>query len=263
MDELARQLTEPTTFALFFVLLGYFAIAIERRREGSTSRDDTQVGLKLVLWALMIYAALEVAEAVEHLLWYVLGGFKGGWKGRVEVVIDDRPQVRPAIREILPHLIAAGGLGAAVFLMLLPRTNNGDKPQIERFALGLVSLVAVIGAVMGVDHFLKAIFMGGKWPGISGAVSELAVWGGLGGFALLRLGQMSGWKVPVRAPKAPMSPPMTGGYPPQGGGYPPQGGGYPPQGGVPPLGGGYPPQGGGYPPQGGQGQGGGGWPPVT
>src|SRR5687768_17057816 len=102
MDELGRTLSEPSTLALIFVLVGYFAIAIERRREGSTSRDDTQVGIKLVLWALMVLAALSLAEAVQHLLWYVLGGFKGGWKGRVEASLGDSPTVRPAIREILP-----------------------------------------------------------------------------------------------------------------------------------------------------------------
>lgn len=217
-----------------FVLVAYFAILFDRRRENSPSRDDTQVGIKLVLWAILIGAVAMAAEGAEALLAFVLGGFKGGWS---------------SLRGPLATIAAAGGVGAGVFLLFMPKTNNLERPQIERLAVGGLAALLGAAALLSLDEFLNALLAGKPWADIAKGLAGVGVNGGLGLLAITRLGAMSGWRAAPRIPQMPMSPPMTGQPPPPlGGGYPPQGGGYPPQGG------GYPPQGGGYPPQGG------GWP---
>jgi hypothetical protein len=217
-----------------FVLIAYFAILFDRRREGSPSRDDTQIGIKLVLWALLIGAVAMAAGGAEALLAFVLGGFKGGWA---------------SLRGPLATIAAAGGVGAAVYLLFLPKTNHLERPQIERLAVGALAAILGAAALVSLDTFLNALLAGKPWAEIAEGLAGVGVNGGLGLLAVTRLGTMSGWRAAPRVPPMPMSPPMTG-QPPQ-----PLGGGYPPQGGYPPPGGGYPPPGGGYPPQGG-----GGWP---
>jgi len=235
--------------APLFVVAGYFFILLDRRREGSLSRDDRQVGLKLVLYAFGLAGLSFVSAGVFNLLAYILGGFKGGTDN---------------LKLSIAHLIAGGAVLGGVLFALLPRTNTKELPQVERFALGLVALISGIGAVTAIDGFMTGLFGGGAWADTSRNLAAVLTFGALGFVALTRHGALSGWTAPVRA-AAPMSPPgvmpqqypqgypqqyQQPGYPP-GGGYPPQGGGgYPPQGG----GGGYPPQGGGgYPPQGGGG----------
>jgi hypothetical protein len=220
-----------------FVVVAYFAILFDRRREGSPSRDDTQVGIKLVLWGLLVGAISLAAGGAESLLAFILGGFKGGWAN---------------MRGPLATIAAAAGVAAGVYLLFLPKTNHLERPQVERLAVGALAAILGAAALVSLDEFLNALLAGKPWADIAGGLAGVGVNGGLALLAVTRLGMMSGWRAAPRIPQMPMAPPMTGqpqgGIPPLGGGYPPQGGGYPPQGG------GYPPQGGGYPPQGG------GWP---
>ena len=67
-----------------FVAAGYALITIDRRRDGSTSRDDGQVGLKLALWGVIVAGVVMAAGGLGDLLAFVLGGFKGGWAGLEE-----------------------------------------------------------------------------------------------------------------------------------------------------------------------------------
>ena len=216
--------------AAVFVALGYLAISLDRRRETSPSRDDTHVGLKLVIWGILIASVLVAASAAEELLAFVLGGFKGGWA---------------VMREPVASLIAAGGVGGAVYTMFLPRTNNNERPQVERLAVGAVAALLGAGALAALDVFLNALLGGRPWAEISAGLAGVGVNGGIGLLALTRLGALSGWRAAPRLPQMPMAPPMSGTpMPPSSTGMPPLGGGYPPQGG-----GGYPPQGGGWPGQ--------------
>ena len=54
-------------------------MALDRRRDGSPSRDDGQIGLKLVLFGVLATAVIVTAAGTQQLLAFVLGGFKGGW----------------------------------------------------------------------------------------------------------------------------------------------------------------------------------------
>jgi len=228
-----------------FVVTAYFLVTLDRRRDGAPSRDDPQVGIKLVLWGLLVGAVVMAAGGAESLLAFVLGGFKGGWA---------------KMRDPLATIAAAGAVGAGVYMLFLPKTNHLERPYAERLALGALGALLGASALLSLDSFLGALLAGKPWAEIAAGLAGVGVNGGLALLAVTRLGAMSGWRMAPRMPQMPMAPPMTGqpqgGMPPLGGGYPPQGGGYPPQGGgYPPQGGGYPPQGGGYPPQGG-----GGWP---
>ncbi len=242
-------------FIPFFVIFGYWFICFWDRRDDRPSKDDKQIGTKLVLWGFIVAGIIMVLMSAFGLIWFVFGGFKGGFG-----------QIKGALAGIV-----SGGVIAGAFAMLfLPRTNNATHSQVERYAMGLLGLGTGIAAAVALTLLIDSVFFAKGWrTDISRNLSMLAVFGAGAGFALLRHGKLSGWTEPVR-PAMPQSPagyppaqgggypPQGGGYPPaQGGGYPPQGGGYPPQGGggYPPAGGGYPPQGGGggYPPQGGYG----------
>jgi len=244
----------PIAIVPFFVGASYFIITLDRQRDTSPSKDDTQVGIKLVLWGFTIAGLGMAAIAVDQLLSFALGGFKGGSMG---------------IRRVLAPMLVGGATMLIMRLVLLPKTNNATMKQVERYALGFVALLYGIQALFWLTMVFNNIFAAESfsWNAISGALASVLVSGAIGFLAIIMLGAKSGWTGPI--PPQRMQPPGGGqqGYPPQAG-YPPQGGGYPPQGGgYPPQGGGYPPQGGGgYPPQGGGGYppgGGGGYPPPA
>ena len=221
-----------------FVILGYWFLTFWDRREDRASKDDKQLGTKLVLWGFILGGVVGVLGGADQLITFVFSGFKGGFGA-----------IKGALSGIVSGAVVAGAFG----MLFLPRTNNATQPQIERFAMGLLGLGTGLAAIAALSGLIQSVFFAKGWrTDIAPNLSHLAVFGAAAGFAVLRHGKLSGWTEPVRPqmPSAPAGyPPAQGGagYPPQGGGYPPQGGGYPPQGG------GYPPQGGGYPPQGGGG----------
>ncbi len=228
----------------FFALI---VITLDRFRATSANKDDTQVELKILLYALALMGLFIAADGVGGLLAAILGGFKGGGD---------------AIKRVLPPIVVGVGALAAIVFLFLPRTNAGTVRTAEALALFALGLYFGLTAISNAYVLISSVVMSDSWATSSEALARGAVDGAVAVVALTRLGALSGWIIPVRPVAPPPAyPPPGGGYPPQGGGgYPPPGGGYPPQGG-----GGYPPQGGGgYPPQGGGGyppQGGGGYPP--
>ncbi len=249
------------SLALTFFVGAYFFAVWDSRREDAG--DDSQIGIKVVLFTLMIGALGIAMGGANTLLHYLLSGAKTG---------------TPAIKAGLAGLVAGGIVLAALVLTMLPRTNSSEHTKILRLALGFIAAIAGSAAIIFFADFVRSMIMGGgTWAGKSGGLASFITFGAVGFLALNKLGALSGW-VAAAKPAAPQAgyPPQQsggmpqGGYPPQGGmpqqGYPPQQSGqvpqqqqYPPQqqGGVPQQGG-YPPQGGGgYPPQGG----GGGYPP--
>ncbi|MEO7735493.1 MAG: hypothetical protein ABIY55_31355 [Kofleriaceae bacterium] len=233
----------------FFALI---VITLDRFRATSASKDDTQVELKILLYALSLMGLFVAADGVAGLLSAIAGGFKGGGD---------------AIKVVLPPIVVGVGVLAGIAFLFLPRTNAQTVRTAEALALFTVGLYFGVTAISNAYVFVTSVVLSGPWATSSDALAHVVVDGAIGVVGLTRLGALSGWTIPVRpvAPP-PQYPPQGGGYPPQGGGYPPPGGGYPPQGGgYPPQGGGgYPPPGGGYPPPGGGGyppQGGGGYPP--
>lgn len=236
--------------AIGFALVALFLITLDRLRSTSPSKDDTQLELKILLYAFIIFGVSHAAEGITELLALITGLFKAPFGA--------------TIKSALPSIIVGGAVAAGVWVALLPRTNSKTMRAVEILTMLALGLIFGFSAIVSLDAFLKNLIGGGSWEAGSVALATFIVSGAIGLFAILTLGNASGWTMPVRPPPAAYPPPGQGGYPPpQGGGYPPpQGGGYPP-----PQGGGYPPQGGGggYPPQGGGGgyppQGGGGYPP--
>lgn len=244
----------PIAVAAAFVPVAYFIITLDRTRANSPSKDDTQVGIKLVIWAFIIAGLGLAANGVDGILSFVLGGFKGG---------------SIMIRAALGPIVVGAGVVVLFGIVFLGKTNNGTQKQVERYALGTIGFLYGIQALYELTQVISGVFVSASWADISGGLAGGVVHGAIGFMAILMLGGRSGWTGPA-PPRLPMpqQPPQGGGYPPQGGGYPPQGGGYNPQGGGgynPQGGGGYNPQGGGgYPPQGGGGYPpqGGGYPPA-
>jgi hypothetical protein len=252
----------PIAIAVVFIGASYFIITLDRQRANSPSKDDTQVGIKLVIWAFIIAGVGLAAAGVDSLLSFALGGFKGG---------------SMMIRAALAPIIVGAGTVVLFGLVFLGKTNNATMKQPERYALGLMGFTYGIQALFELTQVINGVFVSASWGDISGGLAGGVIHGAIGFVAILMLGAKSGWTGPAPPQRMMQNMPGQGGAPPQGGGYPPQGGGYPPQGGgYPPQGGGYPPQGGGgYPPQGGGGYpqggqggqggygGGGGYPPPA
>lgn len=231
-----------TVAAIVFVGAGYFFISLDRQRATSTSKDDTQVGLKLVLYGLVLAGISIAAGGVTTLLSFIFGGFKGG---------------SLPIRQALPTIIVGALVVVLIAKAMLPRTNAATQKQPERFLLGALGIQYGVLAIIAVNGLLSGLFLEAPWAYTSSNLASVAVSGAIAFLAISRFGSLAGWTTPP--PAQPMYPPQGGGYPPQGG-YPPPQGGYPPPqggGGYPPQGGGgFPPQGGGgYPPQGGGGGG--------
>jgi hypothetical protein len=227
------------TAAIGFIAFAYFMLTLDRGRANSPSKDDTQAGIKLVLWALIIAGVATVSGGVVELLGYMLSGFKGG---------------SVPVKHSLPTILVGALVIVVAAKAFMPRTNNSTHHQVERYALGMLGLGYGLMALFALNMLLEGLFNDAPWGANASSIASLLVALAVAGFSIPRFGGMSGWTAPVAPPPMapPQYPPQGGGYPPQGGGYPPQGGGYPPQGGgYPPQGGGYPPQGGGYPPQGG------------
>lgn len=274
MDRLA-ELRSPSSLLIagsFAVLvLGYFYLFWDRRKDSSPNADDGQVGLKLVLYTLLLMSLGLAAGAVADILGYILalGKNEAGLKGSMP------------LKQGIASLVAGGVGFAAIFFLCLPLTNSRQYPQVERFAVGTVALAAGLATLFGLEAALQGFFgsMSG-WAPKAHALAALLVSAGLAVLAVMRFGSLSGWESPARAGAQPAQPgyqPAQGGYQQPQGGYQPGGyqqqpqpgaypgyqqqqqqggyqqGGYPGQsqggGGLPsPQGGGYPPpQGGGYP----------------
>ncbi|MGE5187185.1 MAG: hypothetical protein ACM31C_34285 [Acidobacteriota bacterium] len=224
------------------MVLSYLLLTWDRTRANSPSKDDTQAGLKLVLYGLMFVSLMIAVGGVGGVISVVFSGFKGG-----------ASQIKPVVAPIV-----VGGLGLVVFgKVFMSRTNDATAHQPQRYFLGAVTVIYGGIALLALVGLFNGLIMEAPWEHNSGLFATAVVSGAVTVLALVKFGTLSGWTTPVRpvAPPPMQNPQQSQGYPPQGGGYPPQGGGYPPQGG------GYPPQGGGYPPQGGggYGQGGGGY----
>jgi hypothetical protein len=221
--------------AIQFVGASYFLLTLDRARPTSLAKDDTQAGLKIVLYGLILAGIVTASGGLDQLLTYMLAGFKGG---------------SAPIKMALPSIIVGALVVLIVAKALLPRTNAATAHQPERYLAGFLGVGFGVFAIGSVNGLLTGLFADMPWAYNAGNLAGIVVYGAIMVFAIRRFGSLSGWTTP--APAAPPPPQQSQGYPPQGGGYPPQGGGYPPQGGgYPPQGGGYPPQGGGYPPQGG------------
>jgi len=213
-----------------FLALAYFFLVWDARRPESPNKDDGQIGLKLVLYFLILVGIGFAAGGLATLLNYVASGTKAG-----------TPALKLGLAGILSGVVPI----VAVAGVLLPRTNFRQYTRAARLTYGYLAAVGGLLALMSLQSLVTNLIMSQPWASTSGELAELVVFAAIGLFALVRLGSLSSWSPPP--PPQPMAPQ---GYPPQGGGYPPQG--YPPQGYPQGYGGGYgPPQGGGYPPPGG------------
>lgn len=205
---------------MLFVVFSYWFLNLGAGKEGA-AKDD-QVGIKLVLFAFLFSAILIASFGVNGIAYWVMNGFK---------------EPGPTMKGLMPPIIVGGLVFVVVRQLLLPRTNNATAHGPERMMLGALGVIWGVVAIFALGEFLSGLFRNAPWERNSAAFATLVVGILVTGYAVVRLGSLSGWVAPT--PPAPPAQ-QSSGMPPQGGGYPPQGGGYPPQGG------GYPPQGGGY-----------------
>lgn len=179
----------PATFLVpAFVVLGYFYILLDRRREDSVSKGDGQVGVKLVLCGLVLQGLSSVVGGVVSLLDFILSGF------------SPTSTLKAAFAAI-----AAGAAVAGLSFAVGYRRTNADKfSQVNRFAAGVVTLAAGLFAAMMLAALLNGLMGGGGWAAIRGPLSPLVVYGALAFVAAGIHGKLSGIvsAAPAPAPAA-------------------------------------------------------------
>jgi hypothetical protein len=225
MDVMMEELGRTAPLALgaavvpMYVVGGYFAIALDRLRKDSATAGDTQVGLKLVLHALVLFGVFLAVGNVERLVAMMLGGFH---------------DFVATIKATLAGALVGGGTAAVIGFIVLPRTNAATARQPERFALGLLALVYGTLAMVLVTATLDDLVQSAAWAETSTALANAAISAVVAVIAINRFGSRAGWASPPAVlPPVPQPPPPGlggGGYPPpQAGGYygPPPGGGNP------------------------------------
>jgi hypothetical protein len=215
MDKLlAGQAALPAALMGAFIVVGYLATVLDRRRETSPSRDDTQVGIKLVLFGFVIVGFLVLTGGLEQLFAFILGGFK--------------PTM--TLKLGLAGLLTGGVVAAAAAFVALPRTNNKAMPQIERYAFGTIAAVAGLGATMALHAVLTGVFTSAPWKAVAGELAQLFAHALVALFALTRHGGLSGWGR-AAPPQGYPQPGYGQGFPPTQQGFPSGQQGFPPQGG--------------------------------
>ena len=207
------------------LLLGYFYIFWDRRKDTSPNQGDGQVGIKLVLYTLLLVSLGLAVGAIESILGYILAAGKNhdGLKGAGPLKMG------------IASLVAGGVGVAAIMFACLPLTNVREYPQVERFAVGAVALIAGLATVLGLQETLQNFF--GRvdiWAAKAHALASFLVSAGLAALAIMRFGSLSGWQSPMRAGQASYQQAQAGyqqpqvGYQQQPGGYgQAQPGGYP------------------------------------
>jgi hypothetical protein len=200
----AAALFGPAFVAVSFVGFTYFMITLDRARANSPSKDDNQVGLKLVLYGIALAGVWLAIGGASDLLAFILGGFKGG---------------TVPVRHAMPPVLVGGAVVAIVWKQLLPRTNAAVARQPERYVLGAIGLVYGTRAVIGFSGVVTGLFNEWSWsPGgeslfaTSPFFAELIASGAAAYFAITRLGAASGWVMHAGAPPAYPPPPQ---YPPR------------------------------------------------
>jgi hypothetical protein len=197
----AAVLYVPGVVAVVFVGIAYFFVALDRLRTTSASADDDQLGIKLVLYALVLAGVQLAAGGADGMLAYVLGGFKGG---------------SGPLRDALPPIIVGLGSAFAIAKLLLPRTNAHFAKRPERLALGALATLHGAIALVGLSGFVTGIFKSWAWSMTSASMATTIVSGAIAYLAISRLGAHSGWTMPPPRPRtdAPPYQQPPGGYPP-------------------------------------------------
>ena len=260
----------PLVGAPFFIALAYFFTFWDRRNEDSALKEDDQIGLKLVLFAMFLVGIFLAAAGLGKFLGTLLAG------------ASDKTSLKQGIGSLLGG--AAGA--AATYFVFIIKTNTTTHPRVERYAYGYLAGSTGIVLMLLLEAAISGLIGGtlGWKTGGATALAYVVVTGGVAGFAVLRYGKLSGW-TPVAAMPTGMVQHAQGYVQQQGQQYaqqqqaqqygqqaqqyaqpqPAQQYGQPqqaqpqqqyPQGYQPPGGGGYNPQGGGQ-------QGGGGLPPPA
>jgi hypothetical protein len=221
----------------------YFLLTWGKRSSGECSwRDDDQIGLKVIVGALIMVGTVLFAAGLQGLL-HLLMTFKN---------------FVPTIKAVLPDLLVGVVVVGGSIMFAVPKTNHAQQPKALRLTAGAIALVGAVATVINLDELLKTIFQWPSWSDVAGALTSLVtsvvVFGGSGYLYAKMVGvEMPDIPLPSEAQAQPaqqqyqqqppqqqyqQQPPQQGGYqqpgqPGPGGGYPPQqgGGGYPPSGG--------------------------------
>ena len=246
----------------------YFLLVWGKRGPGECDwKDDDQIGLKVIVGALILIGTALFASGLKELL-HLLLTFK---------------EFVARLKGLLPDLLVGAVVLGGTVMFAVPKTNHEQYPKALRLVAGAIALVGAVATVLGLDDLLKTVFVWPSWHAVAGSLTGLLtaaiVFAGSGYFFAKMIGvempdipmpaeaqqmqqqvqqayqgqqqghQQQQYQQPPQQQQGYQQPQQQQGYqqPQQQQGYqqPQQGGGgYPP----PPGGGGYPPPpgGGGY-----------------
>ncbi len=176
----------------------YFLLVWGGRTPESTWKADDQIGIKVIVAALIMLGTILFVTGLQGLL-HLLLTFK---------------EFGTRMKEILPHLLVGAATLGGTVLFVIPRTNHEQFPKALRLTTGAIALVAVITCVWSLDSLLVTIF---KWPGWSQVTDTLTTL-----LTAMIVVISSGYFFAKLSGLAVPDLPMPSGQPPQQG-YPPQG----------------------------------------
>src|SRR5687767_3509180 len=163
------------------VVAFYFFVNWDARRPDSPYRADTQIGIKVALYAFFVVAIGFAAVGLTKVLHYMLSGADTGTGN---------------LKSGLAGLLTGGIVTVMVWKGLLPRTNDAQFPKTARLAYGTLAAMAGVALIAALVQLVQTVLVWPDWVGVAGTVSDTIVLGLLAAFSLLKLGRMSGWVTP-------------------------------------------------------------------
>lgn len=159
----AASLAVPVAGAIYFLLTW------GKRSAGECSwRDDDQIGLKVIVGALIMVGTVLFASGLQGLL-HLLMTFK-----------DFVPTIKAVLPDLLVGAVAVGGS----IMFAVPKTNHAQHPKALRLTAGAIALFGAVATIINLDELLKTIFLWPSWSAVAGALTSLVtsvvVFGGSG-----------------------------------------------------------------------------------
>ncbi len=191
----------------------YFLLVWGKRSPDCPWKNDDQIGLKVIVAALIVFGTLLLASGLQGLL-HLLLTFK---------------QFGARIKDILPDLLVGLAVLGGTLLFGVPRTNHEQYPKALRLTAGMIALVSTISVVAGLDQFITTIFKWPSWSDVAGALTTLltsVIIAGASGYFFARLSGLAVPEIPIpqQAGQQPgfSAPPGQTGFVAQPTGYPQQ-----------------------------------------
>ncbi|NVB40408.1 hypothetical protein G6O69_21390 [Pseudenhygromyxa sp. WMMC2535] len=124
---------------------------------GCPWKDDDQLGLKVIISALLL-----VGTAL----------FAGGLQGLLHLLITF-DEFLATLKIVLPDLLVGAITLGGALMFGVPRTNHEQFPKAMRLTAGAIALSGAVTTVLSLDNLLTTIFLWPSWSAVAGSLTTL------------------------------------------------------------------------------------------